>query len=160
MLFRSVRFFQCTRYGMREIALPEDTPKSLKDIQKKTGAEKQVHLHTAGGTAKFHGHGARAGDDKEELREFFRLVDKGVRALLRDEHAPLVLAGVDYLFPLYRESNTYSHLVEGGVAGNPEGKRPEELLERAWTVVEPSFRKAREEAARRYEEYEIGRAHV
>jgi hypothetical protein len=84
------------------------------------------------------------------MKEFFRLVDRGVREIIRDDHAPLVLAGVDYLFSIYRKANTYPHLMEKGVGGNPDGRRPEDLQSSAWAVVEPHFRGIREEAARRY----------
>ncbi len=147
-----VRFFQCTRYGVRETLLPEGTPRSLSEFLGLAGVEKQYQIHAAGGTVMGHGHGTREQDTKQDLREFFRLVDKGVREILRDDRAPLVLAGVEYLFPLYRESNTYPHLIDGGVAGNPEGRRPEDLQSRAWAIVEPHFRKAREAAAKKYEE--------
>ena len=147
-----VRFFQCTRYGVRETSLPEGTPRSLSEFLGLAGVEKQYQIHAAGGTVMGHGHGTREQDTKQDLREFFRLVDKGVREILRDDRAPLVLAGVEYLFPLYRESNTYPHLIDGGVAGNPEGRRPEDLQSRAWAIVEPHFRKAREAAAKKYEE--------
>jgi len=152
----AVRFYQCTRYGMREIAFPEGTPTSLEQVQETSGIEKHLQVHSVSGGAKFHGHGSRADDNKQELREFFRSIDKGVRELLRDEHAPLVLTGVDYLFPLYAESNTYPHLMEGGVAGNPEGRKPQEIQEAAWAIVEPALRKAKEAAARRYDEFRGG----
>ena len=118
------------------------------------GVERQLQVHTAGGATKFHGHGGAAQDDKPELLDFFRRIDKGVRDILREDRAPLVLAGVDYLFPLYREANTHPFLVAGGVAGNPEGKRPEDLLAGAWAVVEPVFRQARKEAAERHQEFQ------
>ncbi len=146
-----VRLYQCTRYGAREVALPENTPKSLGEVLAMAGVEKQFP-QASGASAKFHGHGARADDSKQDLREFFRLVDRGVYEVLRGDRAPLVLAGVDYLFPLYRETNTYPYLIEKGVTGNPEGRRPEDLVSDAWAVVEPHFRKAREDAARRYQE--------
>ncbi|MFO7497196.1 MAG: hypothetical protein R6X05_16340, partial [Desulfobacterales bacterium] len=57
---------------------------------------------------------------------------------------------VDTLFPLYREVNTYPHLMEEGISGNPEGMSPEELHRKAWTIVEPVFKKDRETALDRY----------
>jgi hypothetical protein len=30
-----------------------------------------------------------------------------------------VLAGVEYLLPIYREANTYPHLLAEGIHGNP-----------------------------------------
>lgn len=147
-----VRLFQCTRYGAREVDLPPETPRSLDQMVQTAGIERQTQVHSAGATVKFHGHGGRADDDKEEVREFFRAIDKGVREVLRDERAPLVLAAVEYLFPLYRTVNDYQHLLDEGVTGNPEGRRPEELQADAWPVVEPHLKKTRVDAAGRYED--------
>ena len=148
-----IRFYQCTRYGARGLELPEGTPRSLSDVLAVAGVQKQQQMHTTGASARFHGHGSKAQDEKDDLREFFRRVDRGVREVLREDRAPLVLAGVEYLFPLYREANTYPHLMEKGVTGNPEGRRVEDLQSNAWAVVEPHFRRAREDGARRFHEY-------
>jgi hypothetical protein len=147
-----VRLFQCTRFGVREIDLPADTPRSFTEVLAREGLERQIQIHTAGAAVKFHGHGAREEDEKENLREYFRRVDKGVREVLREDRAPLVLAGVEYLFPLYREASTHPNVVAEGIAGNPDGRRPEELQAEAWKIVEPHVRKSRREAARRFEE--------
>jgi hypothetical protein len=61
-----------------------------------------------------------------------------------------VLAGVDTLFPLYKEVNTYPHLMEEGVPGTPEEMKPENLHPQAWAIVEPEFKKEREAGAARY----------
>ena len=148
-----IRFFQCTRYGARQLRLPEGTPLSLNDVLELAGVENQLQMHSAGATARFHGHGAKAQDDKDNLREFFRLVDRGVKETVGDDRAPLVLAGVEYLFPLYREANTHPRLIDGGVAGNPEGRPVKDLQSDAWAAVEPHFRQARESAAKRYTDY-------
>jgi Bacterial archaeo-eukaryotic release factor family 3 len=61
-----------------------------------------------------------------------------------------VLAGVEYLLPIYHRANTYPYLLEGKVTGNPEGLRPEELRERAWAIVQPHFQGAQDAAAAQY----------
>jgi hypothetical protein len=147
-----VHLLQCTRYGVREVDLPPDTPRSLEQVLETAGLERQTQVHTAGPAAMYHGHGSREEDDKDTVREFFRMVDKGVREALRDDRAPVVLAGVEYLFPLYHDANTHPHLIEEGIPGNPEGRRPEELQSDAWPVVEPHLKKSRLEAARKYHE--------
>jgi hypothetical protein len=77
-------------------------------------------------------------------------VDQGLQKILSDAKAPLVLAGVDYLFPIYREANSYPDIMREGIAGNPEGMRPEELRKAAWQIVKPYFLRARQEAVDRY----------
>jgi hypothetical protein len=93
---------------------------------------------------------ASADDPKDYISRYFHRVDEGLRDLLRDEQAPLVLAGVDYLLPIYREANTYSHLMDEGIEGNPEELRAEELHEQAWAIVQPLFLATQEEAAAQY----------
>jgi hypothetical protein len=97
----------------------------------------------------FHGHDIGS-DIKNRIRQWFRTIDKEVGGLLSDTQSPLVLAGVDTLFPLYKEVNTYPHLMEEGIPGNPEGMKPEDLHPQAWAIIEPVFKKEREAGYARY----------
>ena len=145
-----VRLLQGTRHSVSEVELV-DVPKSLADTLRYDDQETQLQFHTgtAGGRAAvFHGH--EPGDSKDNILRYFRQIDRGVRELLKRSQAPLVLAGVDYLLPIYREVNSYPHMIDEGVTGNPEGLRPEELHERAWEAVRPRFSETRQKAAARY----------
>jgi Bacterial archaeo-eukaryotic release factor family 3 len=62
----------------------------------------------------------------------------------------LVLAAVDYLQPIYRQANTYAHLLEEGVKGNPDHLSNNELHDRAWPIVEFLFQEAKERADAQY----------
>lgn len=62
----------------------------------------------------------------------------------------MVLAGVEYLCPIYREASSYPHLVDEDVPVRPTGMRPDELRGKAWAVVEPLFLKERKIAGDRY----------
>jgi Bacterial archaeo-eukaryotic release factor family 3 len=73
-----------------------------------------------------------------------------VRELLKGSKVPLVLVGVDYLLPIYREASKYPYIIDQGVTGNPERLKPEELHERAWDAVQPRFSEAQQKAAARY----------
>jgi hypothetical protein len=154
-----VRLLQGTRYSVDEIEL-EDVPKSLAEALRYDDPEKQFQFHTQTQTpggqgdrgAVFHGHGVVSEEDKEDILRFFQKVDKGLQHVLRDERSPLVLAGVEYLFPIYAEANTYSHLIGQGVEGNPEALSSKELHERAWAIVQPHFQEAQERAIAQYEQ--------
>jgi hypothetical protein len=61
-----------------------------------------------------------------------------------------VLAGVEYLLPLYREATGYPYVVEGGITGNPEGVSADALHAQAWPIVQPLFQRAQDEAAGQY----------
>jgi Bacterial archaeo-eukaryotic release factor family 3 len=71
--------------------------------------------------------------------------------VLAGERAPMVLAAVEHLAPLYRKANTYPQLVDEVLAGSPEGLGPHELHARAWPIVEPLFLRAQREAVARYD---------
>ena len=102
----------------------------------------------------FHGHGVASADDpKDYISRYFHQVDEDLQDLLRDEQALLVLAGVDYLHPIYKEANTYPYLVGEGIEGNPEELCAEELHERAWAIVQPLFLAAQKEAAAEYKQF-------
>jgi hypothetical protein len=154
-----VRMLQGTRYSVAEVDL-EDVPKSLAEALRYDDPERQLQFHTQTQTpggrgdrgAAFHGHGVVSDEDKEDILRFFQKVDEGLQDVLGDEQSPLVLAGVEYLLPIYAEANTYSNLISGGVKGNPEALGSEDLHKRAWEIVEPHFQEAQVRAIARYEQ--------
>ena len=158
-----VRLLKATRMSVTETELT-DVPRSLAEVlqyQEVQDQERDRFLtrtvraaapgEARGRQAIFHGgHGGAAEDRQDDIREFFRLLDKGLRQVLREHQAPLVLAGVEFLLALYREINSYPHLVPEGIVGNPEELSAEELHRRAWALVEPIFTRAQREAAELY----------
>jgi Bacterial archaeo-eukaryotic release factor family 7 len=151
------RLLEGSRYSVSEVELDE-LPAGLKEALGSEAPERQLQFHTrapgsAGGrAAMFHGHGPGGEESKERLLRYFRSLDAALTQHLRDERSPLVLAGVEYYFPIYREANSYPHLVEGGVAGNPEAESIDNLHERAFSLVAPLFERERHQAAARYRE--------
>lgn len=91
-------------------------------------------MNTAHG-ATFHGQGAHIDHHKIDLRRYFRVVDEALRPILKDGDRPLLFAGVEYLFPIYREANSYAHLLPNRLCGNPERMGTEELRLRAAEVL-------------------------
>ena len=69
-----------------------------------------------------------------------------------NSRAPLVLAGVEYVRAIYRDVNTYPHLLEAGISGSPDRTSTEELHTRAWALMEPHFARERDNAAAAYRE--------
>lgn len=149
-----LRLLKGTRHTVDEIDL-ENVPETLSETFPDGFPEKQLQFHTGtpsgsgNRAAVFHGHDI-SNDIKNRIRQWFRAIDKQVGGLLSVAQSPLVLAGVDALFPLYKEVNTYPHLMDEGVPGNPEAMKPEDLHQQAWAIVEPAFKKEREAGAARY----------
>ena len=90
---------------------------------------------------------------KKNLLRYFRQIDTGLHDLLKEERAPLLLAGVDYLHSMYTEVNTYPHLVKAGVSGNAEHLSSKKLHEQAWALVAPYFENGKQEAMNRYRDF-------
>lgn len=155
-----LRLLHGTRYRVSQIE-SSDLPDSIDEVLKYVASERQLQFHT--GTSKgsgqraamFHGQGVGRDDSKEKITEYFRLIDDGIREVLREEKAPLVFAGVDYLFPIYKEVNSYPGLLNEAVEGNPEGLSDQELHDKAWKIVQPHFEHEQEEAIKRYKEYRV-----
>lgn len=151
-----VRVFQCTRASVKELEIDE-IPHSLAEAMKYDDPERQLqsHSNTLEGTniksaAVFHGQGTAQDDDKINILHYFRLIDRGLHDLLRQEKAPLVLMGVDFLLPIYREANRYAYLTDEVIPGNPEELSAEDIQTLAWPLVEHYFHKAEQEALSYY----------
>jgi hypothetical protein len=151
----SVRLYEGSRFGLSAINGLEGVPKSLADALKYEDLEKQLQFRSGIGVgskgerpAMFHGQEVK--DTKDRIQQYFRQIDQGLRDFLREAQAPLVLAGVEYLLPIYKEVNTYQHLLNGGITGNPEGVSPEDIHRQAWNLVEPYFKREQQAAAARY----------
>ena len=89
-------------------------------------------------------------DAKERVLHFCQDVDKLLHTTLADKSDLLVVAGLEYIDAIYREANTYPHLVAQSVAKDSATMPVDELHQAAWTVVEPVFRQAQDTAAEKY----------
>lgn len=154
---KQVRLFQATKYDVHQVEL-EDVPQSLAEALQWDDPEQHIQLNysqgpSTGGSrpeAMFHGHSENKERQKDRIRRFFHKVDVGLQEFLAKEKAPLVLAGVEYILPIFREASEYQYLSENGIMGNPEELRPEELHEKAWKIVEPVFEKEKKDSIDQY----------
>jgi hypothetical protein len=151
----AVRLFRGDANGVAPVevkGLPRDIASALNLDVSITGG--QVHSATNQPLGKqaavFHGQGGAVDTHKEELKEYFRAIDRTLHDTLSAEPAPLLVACVDYQFVLYRQVNTYPNLMASGLAGNVEHLSLTELHARAWPLVEPHLGQTRREAATRY----------
>jgi hypothetical protein len=150
-----VRLIEATRINAGEVDLAT-APSSLRQALRFDDPERQLQYHTAaphaGGrrAAVFHGHGVGTDDQKDNVLRFCQQVDRGLTPMLRASAAPLVLAAVESIAAIYRRANTYRHLLETVVTGNPEGFSARDLQAKAWPLVEPVIHAKRDAAVVRY----------
>lgn len=155
-----IRLFLGDRDTVNKVDLP-DVPKSMQEALWMDDPEKHLDFHTGtknpstsgGRPAIFHGQGVQADEqDKENILRYFQLVDNGLSNLLSGITIPIVLAGVDYLLPIYRQANTYPNLLDEGLEGNPDELDEKELHKSAWELVRPRFIAEEKEALEQFKQ--------
>jgi hypothetical protein len=155
---KNIRLIAATQHHAEELEIP-GVPHSLTEaLGDLTRQYSQFQASTSSKTVArspiFHGHGTGEDNLKAEIVQFFNLADK---ALLKhmDRDTPVVLAGVEYLLPRYKETTELPHVLDEGLTGNAEGLSPEELRDKAWEIVEPVLTADRRKAAERYEAVKV-----
>ena len=142
-----------TRDTIRAIAIP-GVPHDIDEALGEEIPEREIQgrpMNMAGGQQV----GVFGGFDperyyKDRVLRYFRVVNASLHKMLANERAPLILAGMEYLHPLYREANTYPFLLDEGIMINAEDLPAKELHEKAWPIIEPAFQRDREAAVDRY----------
>lgn len=148
------RLFVGTRYMLSQIE-SEKIPGSLdetlgfdtmaKDVQ--FASQPAIVGHETG--MQF-GYGRQTDKQKVNMVNYFHKVDDAISDLLHGSNSPLILAGVEYLHPLYKDANTNTHLVEKGIENNISLIGLKELHEKAWTLVSPIFKQSQERDTTNY----------
>jgi len=136
---KQVRLYSGSMDSLDEVPVG-GMPASLAEVIRWDDFEKaslQFHTGTSspGGRRPAVFHGTGEADLKDQLIRYFRDIDRGLREHLRDDASPLIVSGVDYLIPLYREVNTYPHLADGFVSGSPESFTKTALHEQANAIA-------------------------
>jgi Bacterial archaeo-eukaryotic release factor family 3 len=148
-----VRVFQGSRYCLNEIFL-EGMPVSLDDPLGEDN-HKILRFHPDAPSWGIRAAVCRDKPEEDEvlkyrLLRFFRWIDSSLRDLLREEHAPLVLAGAEYLHPIYRTASAYPHILFEGIHSDLQQMALEELHKKTWTIVQSYYQRARREAEELY----------
>jgi hypothetical protein len=153
-----VRLLLGTRYSVSQIDIGQVGGRLAEAIPS-DNHQKSPQLHSSGSTggvsgrgpATFHGQGGGSDENaKDELLRYFHLVSDALTEFLEEDGVPLVLAGVEYLLPIYKEANTYPNLMDTVITGNPDLLSADKLHKSAWDIVSPHFQTAHEEAVANY----------
>jgi hypothetical protein len=154
----NVKFYEATSHSIVEVIMEGLVPQSLEeahtvgqDYEQKSLQFRAGHNAEGEGTM-YHGHGAgNQTEKKEESLKYFREINEGLMRMLHDEEAPLILACVDYLEPIYREANTYPHLFDRHISGNHENTNMLTLHNAARDILGDHFKKDKKA---RHEDYQ------
>lgn len=152
-----IRLLEASRFGVQQVEL-DDVPENLSEAIEWDDAERGLQWHSGTGKrtgarrmAMFHGHGYDNGmAHKQHILSYFQQIAPEIDRILADSGAPLVLAGVDYVLALYRQTSRYDHITQDAITGNQEETNDRELHRLAWRIVEPIVTHEREQAIARY----------
>jgi len=89
-------------------------------------------------------HFGQGGDDIDknaEIRNYFHRFDAALMDYLDGEDAPMVLAGVGYLHPIFDEVNSYPNKIDEGITKDVDRMPVEELHELSWDIVKDKYQK-------------------
>ena len=152
---KRIRLLRCTDHTSEEIALPESLPRSLDQwLNSRLPTESAGHeaaLGEGGPTGSFTSTTDRDRRD-EFLANYYRVVDKFLADLLRNETAPLVLAGVEYEVAMFTRIASYPRVAQQAVFGSAEGLNGRELHTRALEAARAYWREPMEKALVQYNE--------
>jgi hypothetical protein len=156
-----VRLLEATQYTVRQCEL-KNLPANITDALQYNELEQAPQLRVANsGPGDYQAKqgvffGQSAGIDpsdvkKDDLKDYFRQIDKGLHDVIGDEHVPMVLAGVNYLLPMYRDINSYQHVLTEGIVGSPELLSNDELHAQAWPIAREYLLHGEREAVAKFQ---------
>lgn len=159
----AVRLLHVENHHASEVPLPRRVPHNIATTLQYEEREQQQHFMSSrpergnerGLNANFDAtyHGGEA-DPKEEIVRYFKEIDHGLREIFNHLQSPLILAGVEYEIGLYRQHNTYPHLLAECIEGGARMLSDAELHQRGWQLVAPLIVQARAADAERFHELE------
>lgn len=133
------KFYIGEKYAITEVETKEYLPSSIHELMKYIDGEDQLQHHSGQGgqeEAIFHGHGGKKDMEEVRMREYLRMINKGVMEMMCDDDTePLILATVEETFGIYQEVNEYKNLHQSYIPGNPENEDPVLLHEKAWEIM-------------------------
>jgi hypothetical protein len=152
----AVRLLEATRETVSAVPL-RDMPENLEEALRSHDVDEPLSYHTrhpgdGSSVAVYHGQGVGIDDRKTDLMNYFHQIDHGLHRILAGQEAPMVLAGVEYLLPIYREASHYPHLLPESLTGSPDRLSDSELHTRALPLVLPHFEEPRQKALALYRE--------
>ena len=136
-----VRLFRSTPHSAEEVRIEGIAPQNMREFRHTRQPDHLLENRMAAGPSVgsmqgvVFGVGSEGGKEQDRFRHFLKAVERGVTKLLRRDAEPLILAGLEYDVAIYRQLNTYPHLLEQAIDGSPDGQTPQQLHERAWEIV-------------------------
>ena len=137
---KNVQLYKGDKYQLTPVHLknfPTDMKETLRIDEYPSWRETHAIAPTRAGKGSEASHGQYnvSQTDKTMLLEFFRRIDKRLRAFLQSTQEPLILAGAGYLIPMYRQANTSPYLFPETIKGSLGRANLDTIRKRAWSLI-------------------------
>jgi len=150
-----VRLLHASKYSVSELNLNGLVLNLSELLKNRDPAVTQIvngcQKISEGHSADYHTHELEIIASNLHLQHFCEKLDQVLHNIIRNEQAPLVVAGGDDLMPTFLEKSSYPYLVPEGLAVNTEIMSPEDLQRQAWPTVAPFLDQVRREAEVKYQ---------
>lgn len=140
---KQAKLYRADEFGMQYIPSSE-LPEGVEDVVHFEEKDDQTLWRTGssggGSGANYHGAGGGRPDEKDFLSIYLKEVDETLWAeVLHTENVPLVLAGVEYLIPLYKAITQYKNVWNVPLTGNHQHDSIASLHKEACSLLKPYF---------------------
>lgn len=140
---KAAKLYRADAFGMEFIPVP-GMPNGVEDVVhfENKGDKSLYRTDTsgAGAGANYHGAGTGRPEPKENLAMYFDEVDETLwKEVLSRENVPLLLVGVEYLIPIYKQVAKYKPIWDEAITGSHEHEDTSSLYDLARQVMEPYF---------------------
>ncbi len=136
---RDVALFRCAHGTIAKVPLPDSIPAGFEANgagDPATERDNRAPSGSEGGRLRSVRFSTAEEESTERLRQYFKLLDRKIAAILEPSQAPVVLAGVHYEAAEFRHSaESLNVIAEGAVDGAFHDRTPAELLAKSAEVL-------------------------
>jgi hypothetical protein len=140
------KLFKADAWGMQIV--PLELPQSVEEVKRVSGLDATTFRSGSSGSraprysqeGSYHGVGGGNPDGKDNMLVYFEAVDDILwEKIFNKENAPLVLAGVEYVLPIYRSACDYKNVWPEVLTGNRDSQDTKSLYKDAMEIMKPYF---------------------
>lgn len=151
------KLFKADAWGMKIVDV--ELPQSIEEVKRVSGLDATTFRSGSSGSrgprmsqeGVYHGTGGGNPDGKDNMLVYFEAVDDILwDKVLNKENAPLLLAGVEYEIPIYRQACDYHNVWPEALTGNRERQETGALYKEAKELLKPYFEQKQQKALTLY----------
>lgn len=154
---QGVKLFKADAFSIHPVKV--DLPQSIQEVKRIADLDSTTYRQGESGrraapvamAGQSHGAGGGNPEDKDNILTYFEAVDDILwDEVFNKENAPLVLAGVEYEIPIYKQACDYHNVWPEALTGNRTMQEMKALYEDAKALMQPYFDKRKMKALELY----------